>query len=598
MGRSLQNLSFTLSGTGVSKVRYHGVEVLRELAYLVRDPNWATMELVQLDAAADTAKRAEGAWQRRFRSGNGALEGTFRLEAEETGDTATLRADLTLVARRDVSINRAGFVLLHPIAGVAGRPLRVGHSDGTEEQACFPALVSPGQVAFDIARLMHCVGGIEIDIALEGDAFEMEDQRNWTDASFKTYSRPLALPRPYSLAAGASAEQSVIVRLRRRGEVTMAAEASDDPASVVAPEIALAYDRALHPDVSFATFRHLHVAELLVRVDRNGDWEAQLPVDVELPVALEIVLDETGCEDDLDRLVRACAARGLRPARVMALTRPYLSSHQPDGPWPQGPRPFDLVPLLRRRFPDAQIGGGMLTNFTEFNRCPPVRAAIDYATFGTTAIVHAADDASVLETLEALAHVLASARVLAGDRPLRLGLVTIGMRSNPYGSGVAANPHLHRIPMARIDPRHGGSFAAAWAVAAVAAAARGGVASLAPAMVAGPLGLGAEGAPSPLHHAVAALAALGGRNVAVRGGPSSGLVWMIGRGRRGVAGIVANLGPESTAVSPPAIGQSLLHLSASSPQVSTDRRWIDGAGVRAGIRLAPLEIAIVKETTD
>ena len=39
---------------------------------------------------------------------------------------------------------------------------------------------------------------------MEGDTFEMEDQRNWTDASYKTYVRPLALPWPYTLAGGAS----------------------------------------------------------------------------------------------------------------------------------------------------------------------------------------------------------------------------------------------------------------------------------------------------------------------------------------------------------------------------------------------------------
>jgi hypothetical protein len=31
---------------------------------------------------------------------------------------------------------------------------------------------------------------------MEGDAWEMEDHRNWLDASFKTYVRPLALPYP------------------------------------------------------------------------------------------------------------------------------------------------------------------------------------------------------------------------------------------------------------------------------------------------------------------------------------------------------------------------------------------------------------------
>ena len=37
---------------------------------------------------------------------------------------------------------------------------------------------------------------------MEGDAFEMEDQRNWADASFKTYVRPLSKPRPYVIAKG------------------------------------------------------------------------------------------------------------------------------------------------------------------------------------------------------------------------------------------------------------------------------------------------------------------------------------------------------------------------------------------------------------
>ena len=37
---------------------------------------------------------------------------------------------------------------------------------------------------------------------MEGDAFEMEDQRNWMDASYKTYVRPLALPWPYTIAQG------------------------------------------------------------------------------------------------------------------------------------------------------------------------------------------------------------------------------------------------------------------------------------------------------------------------------------------------------------------------------------------------------------
>ena len=37
---------------------------------------------------------------------------------------------------------------------------------------------------------------------MEGETFETEDQRNWSDASFKTYGTPLALPLPVEVTSG------------------------------------------------------------------------------------------------------------------------------------------------------------------------------------------------------------------------------------------------------------------------------------------------------------------------------------------------------------------------------------------------------------
>ena len=55
--------------------------------------------------------------------------------------------------------------------------------------------------------------GLEATVRFAGDTWEMEDHRNWTDASFKTYVRPLALPWPYTLPAGEAVTQSVTVTL-------------------------------------------------------------------------------------------------------------------------------------------------------------------------------------------------------------------------------------------------------------------------------------------------------------------------------------------------------------------------------------------------
>ena len=50
------------------------------------------------------------------------------------------------------------------------------------------------------------------------------------------------------------------------------------------------------------------------------------------------------------------------------------------------------------------------------------------------AIVHAADDLSVMETLSVYPAVIASARRLCPGKPIWLGPCTIGMRHNPYGA--------------------------------------------------------------------------------------------------------------------------------------------------------------------
>ena len=123
--------------------------------------------------------------------------------------------------------------------------------------------------------------------------------------------------------------------------------------------------------------------------------------------------------------------------------------------------PADLVAAARRAFPGAAIGGGVFTGFPEFNRNPPTADA-DFVTHTTSAIVHAADDRSVMQTIEALPHVFSSARAHAGGRPYRIGPSGIGLRINPAGSTTAANPQAIRLAMATADPRQDGLFGAAW----------------------------------------------------------------------------------------------------------------------------------------
>src|SRR5699024_31691 len=121
---------------------------------------------------------------------------------------------LTLTAHVDFLTCRSGLSARVPLRRVAGREVVVTHADGRCETTVLPWLISPSQPLFDIRRLRYVPGARQpVELLLEGDTFEMEDQRNWSDASFKIYNRPLALPTPYLLQVGQVVKQHVRIAL-------------------------------------------------------------------------------------------------------------------------------------------------------------------------------------------------------------------------------------------------------------------------------------------------------------------------------------------------------------------------------------------------
>ncbi len=73
-----------------------------------------------------------------------------------------------------------------------------------------PSRIDAYQPFFQVRALKHeFAPGAFVTVRLEGETFEMEDQRNWSDASFKTYPRPIGLPWPFEIAAGTRLAQTV-----------------------------------------------------------------------------------------------------------------------------------------------------------------------------------------------------------------------------------------------------------------------------------------------------------------------------------------------------------------------------------------------------
>ena len=117
--------------------------------------------------------------------------------------------------------NRIGLCVLLPIslAGAAcsiEHVTGIGNSVGTNSLA-FPLDVDhrqPPPSFSDLAGLHFQAGEAQVELGFSGDDFELEDQRNWTDASFKIYSTPLRLPYPVEIQGRNPVNQSVSLRFQ------------------------------------------------------------------------------------------------------------------------------------------------------------------------------------------------------------------------------------------------------------------------------------------------------------------------------------------------------------------------------------------------
>jgi len=95
-------------------------------------------------------------------------------------------------------------------------------------------------------------------------------------------------------------------------------------------------------------------------------------------------------------------------------------------------------------------------------------------TLALTPQVHAFDNASIVETLEVQAAVVASARRLTGGLPVMVSPVTLKPRFNPYASGPVPSPSPGELPP-QVDARQMSLLGAGWTAASLKYLAESGV---------------------------------------------------------------------------------------------------------------------------
>ncbi len=465
-------LSFEPDTGFLRHIRLGDHEVVRALYAAVRDQNWATippqLTLREQDLKPDSFRLAFDCVCR-----GGAID--YFWSGVMSGDnTGRLRFAFDGLARSDFLRNRIGICILHPITECAGRPVAVEHSDGSIEQGVFPRDISPHQPFFDLRALSYEVAstGITARLEMEGDTFEMEDQRNWTDASFKTYCTPLALPLPHSVKAGARVKQSVTLSLSGN----------------VRPILPVNLGRA--PQLSIATTPVTTLPPLGLCVASHRRPLSPREIDRLKPLGLshlrvDLPLEDPNYPDMLEQATAEATALGVGLHLALLLSdqtdpdlrtlRQQLDRLQPKvllwillhhSENPTSEKTVEQFrPALQGYGAHVLFAAATRDFFTEVNRVRLQPGATSFLCYSNTPQVHAFDNTTLVENLAGQVYNVESAKHFT-PRPVVVSPITLRIRANRNAANERPGAFTE-LPV-DVDPRQLSLFGAGWTLGSIA----------------------------------------------------------------------------------------------------------------------------------
>jgi hypothetical protein len=333
--------------------------------------------------------------------------------------------------------------------------------------------------------------GPELFFEFEGDLFEIEDQRNWTDGSFKTYCTPLALGYPKQAEVGQRFRQVVTVRAAPLPAVTAPAASPRSAATVRLtlgetlghglPEVGLGAPMGSRPDGGLTE----READLLLRV-RPAHLKAELHFHhAEWPATLDRAIEaahQTGTRLELALFLERDAEDAIATLSERLVNAPVarlLVFHEAEANQAAtSPRWVEIVRQgLGTAFPGLVIGGGTNGNFAELHRAWPDVTSMDCISFTINPQVHATDERSLIEALEGQESAVQTARAHVGRLPVCVSSVTLKAPFNQAATEAEGPLDPNELPPS-VDPRQMSLFAAAWTVGSLRALSEAGAHSV------------------------------------------------------------------------------------------------------------------------
>ena len=484
-------VTMLLDGVDLRYLRLGDTELVRRVYVAVRDVDWDT---VPGTVSGLEVEQGDESFRVEFDARHARREVDFSWHGTITGDESG-RVEVVLDGRAEdmLPYNRIGICVHHPWRETKAARFRARTPD-REVEGRFPDLIGPQGFEDGMYRaLFPAFDRLEVELAtggrllfeFEGDLWETEDHRNWTDANFKTYSTPIGLGRPAPLEAGEGLRQRLVITPvevpvgagRGRGVRLSVGE----PTGSCVPAVGLGSDRDHHrlDARERELLGALSAAHVRVELHLDRDWRDALAAAQETAAAigsrLEVslhLLEEHAAELPA---VAAALAGGPAVARVLVIN---ADSRMATPAETTRPGLMDAVrDALGEALPDAAFVGGTQFYFTEINRTHPEHRDWDGLCYSMTPQIHAFTDLDVVENLDAQAETVRSAHALAGDKPVVISPITMRRRVNFHAAGDPPPDAPGELPDS-VDVRQSALLGAAWTAGSIKYLAEAGASSV------------------------------------------------------------------------------------------------------------------------
>ena len=444
-------------------------ELIRMIYPAVRDSKWLTINAIIEDETMDIMNNAfiityKGSYHSRDIN----FSAKYRIEGRSD---STLNFSMDGEAIGETKKNRIGFCVLHPIEGNAGNKCNILHSNDSNEICKFPDLIAPHQPFTDIKAMKWAIADLFCSIDFHGDIFETEDQRNWTDASYKTYCTPLTKPFPVTLEKGEKISQKINVNIYGKTcgeeENNELIRFETDPHSYYdLPVIGIGRSTRTQPltQNEILMLRKLkfdHYRTDICLFHQNWKKYASLAVNesVQLNYRMELALffDENAVSQ-IKEFIQWHAE--IKP--VIALLTIY---HKLYGVTPD----FlvdNIIPDLKKSLPGVKICCGTNANFARLNRSRPEMGLNDFIIYPIHPQEHASDNTTLIENLKGQQYTVESVRRFSKGKGILISPVNIKRRFN-------ANTENYEIPVPgydfppQVDCRMMSLFGACWTAGSI-----------------------------------------------------------------------------------------------------------------------------------